>query len=42
MFVPKHPVTRPALEKIEKSEKLLDCEALIERAMQTVETIVVE
>ncbi|MBQ9941723.1 MAG: tRNA 4-thiouridine(8) synthase ThiI [Christensenellaceae bacterium] len=42
VFVPKHPVTRPALEKIEKSEKLLDCEALIERAMQTVETIVVE
>ena len=41
MFVPKHPVTRPSLEKIEKSEGLLDGEGLIARAMETVETITV-
>ena len=41
VFVPKHPVTRPSLEKIEKSEGLLDGEGLIARAMETVETITV-
>ena len=39
VFVPKHPVPRPSLEKIEKSEGLLDGEGLIARAMETVETI---
>ena len=42
VFVPKHPVTRPDLEKIELSEQLLDGEALIQRAIDSVETILIK
>ena len=42
MFVPKHPVTRPNLHKIELSEKLLEEEALIADALSKTETILVE
>ncbi len=42
VFVPKHPVTRPNLHKIELSEKLLEEEALIADALSKTETILVE
>ena len=42
VFVPKHPVTRPNLRKIELSEKLLEEEALIADALSKTETILVE
>ena len=40
IFVPKHPVTHPKIERMEKSETVLDIETLIENAVQNVETIV--
>ena len=41
IFVAKHPVTKPKLEKIQKSEKLLEgvIEELYQKALDTVETI---
>lgn len=39
VFTPKHPTTRPQLEKIVCSEQLLEGEALIERALAGVETV---
>jgi len=39
VFVPKHPVTKPKLEDIEESEKLLDEEKLISEAIEKMETI---
>ena len=42
IFAPKKPITKPKLERIEKSEEKLDIEALIEGAMATIETIVCE
>ena len=41
IFVAKHPVTKPKLERIEKSEHLLDekIDALMEEAINSVETI---
>ena len=42
VFVPKHPVTHPRKEKIFKSLKLLDVDALIEDALSKSETITVE
>jgi len=42
VFVPKHPVIRPSLEKILKSEALLDVDALIEAALEQTETILVK
>ena len=42
VFAPKKPITKPKLERIEKSEEKLDIEALIEGAMATIETIVCE
>ena len=41
VFLPKHPVTKPRLENILKSESLLDREALIEAALETKETKVI-
>lgn len=41
VFVPKHPVTHPKLEKILKSVKLLDSEALIADALAKTEVITV-
>ncbi len=41
VFVPKHPVTKPKLADIEKSEKLIDEEELIEEAINNMETIIV-
>jgi thiamine biosynthesis protein ThiI len=39
VFLPKHPLTRPKLAKIEASEKALDVEALVQAAVDSVETI---
>ncbi len=41
VFLPKHPVTKPKLERIEFSESKLDCEALIAAAIeaQEIETV---
>lgn len=41
VFVPKHPVTHPKLEKILKSVKLLDSEALVADALAKTEVITV-
>lgn len=41
IFLPKSVVTRPRLEKIEKSLSLLDVEGLVERALETAETMVI-
>jgi len=38
LFLPKHPVTRPKLENIEKSEENIDIERLIENALKTMKT----
>ena len=40
VFAPKKPITKPKLDRIEKSEEKLDIEALIEGAMATIETVV--
>ena len=39
VFVPKHPLIHPKLEKIVEFEKKLDVEALIEKAMTGIERI---
>ncbi len=39
VFLPKHPVTKPKIDKILASESLLDSEMLIKRAMQAEEKI---
>lgn len=39
VFLPKHPTTKPKLEKILESENKLDCEALIEAAVASAEVI---
>ncbi|MBR5156839.1 MAG: tRNA 4-thiouridine(8) synthase ThiI [Clostridia bacterium] len=41
IFTPKHPNTKPKLDKIKASEELLDCETLINAAVDGVETIFV-
>ena len=44
IFVAKHPVTKPNLERIEKSERNLDekIDELMQTAIDTVETIMVK
>lgn len=41
VFTPKRPATKPRLEKVVKYQELLDCEKLIEDAVNGVETIIV-
>lgn len=41
VFLPKHPVTKPRLENILKSESVLDKEALIAAALETRDTTVI-
>lgn len=41
VFVPKHPVIRPKLEKIEEAEKALDIEALLMDALEQVEVVTI-
>lgn len=39
VFLPKHPTTKPKLDRITESESRLDCEALIEAAVRSAETV---
>ncbi len=39
VFTPRHPVTKPKIDKVEKEEKRLDLEALIEEAVQNTEIL---
>ncbi|MDD3839995.1 MAG: tRNA 4-thiouridine(8) synthase ThiI [Clostridia bacterium] len=39
VFVPKNPVTKPRLDKIEKSEQVLDVDKMVTDAVKNVETI---
>ncbi|MCR5182047.1 MAG: tRNA 4-thiouridine(8) synthase ThiI [Clostridia bacterium] len=41
VFLPKHPATRPKLEKIIESESRLDVEGLVERAVESRETVTI-
>ena len=41
VFLPKHPVTKPKLEKILESESKLDCDALIEAAVASEEISII-
>lgn len=41
VFLPKHPVTKPKLERILESESRLDCEALIEAALAADEVTII-
>ncbi len=42
VFVPKHPVTKPSLASIEKLEKLLDLDILVNEAIENTELIRIE
>lgn len=42
VFTPKHPNTRPSLDKIKKSESMLDTDSLVKAAVQGVERIVLK
>ncbi len=42
VFLPKHPVTRPKIEDIEKSEDELDVNLLIDRAIENMEVYTIE
>ncbi len=42
VFTPKHPTTKPKLDRIIKSESVLDIDRLIDSAIEGIETIVVE
>lgn len=42
VFLPKHPVTKPKLSKIRESEGKLDIEKLVEDAIESVETVIIE
>ena len=42
VFLPKHPVTKPKLERIEQSEAALDVDALVEAAVASEEIVVIK
>ena len=42
VFLPKHPVTKPDIKDIKESEEALDVELLIDRAIENMETYVIE
>lgn len=42
VFTPKHPTTKPKLDRIIKSESVLDAEALINEAIEGIETMIIE
>ncbi|WP_353096688.1 tRNA uracil 4-sulfurtransferase ThiI [Tissierella praeacuta] len=42
VFLPKHPVTKPKIEDIEKSEEALDVDYLIDKAIENMEVYVIE
>ena len=39
VFLPKHPVTKPKKERIEKSESALDVETLVKNAVESEEIV---
>lgn len=39
VFVPKHPITKPKLEDVEKAESVLDVDELIKNVMQDIEIV---
>ncbi|MBQ3669446.1 MAG: tRNA 4-thiouridine(8) synthase ThiI [Clostridia bacterium] len=41
VFTPRHPMTKPKLDKVEKEESKLDADAMIEAAIRDTETILV-
>ena len=41
VFLPKHPKTKPKLEKILESESRLDCEKLMDAVMEEKETVTI-
>lgn len=41
VFTPKHPSTKPRLEKVIKYQELLDCEELIREAVDGTETVII-
>lgn len=41
VFLPKHPVTKPKLERIEESESKLDIDALVQAAVESEEIVVI-
>jgi thiamine biosynthesis protein ThiI len=41
VFTPKHPKTKPVLSQVEEIEKVLDVEALIDRAVENTEKVTV-
>ncbi|MBQ4619981.1 MAG: tRNA 4-thiouridine(8) synthase ThiI [Clostridia bacterium] len=42
VFTPRHPVTKPKIDKVEKEEKRLDLETLIEEAVQNTEILLLK
>ena len=42
VFTPKHPVTRPKLEKVEVEEKKLDVEVLVNKAILDAERMIID
>ena len=42
IFLPKRPVTKPRLIRVEKVESALDVETLVENALKNIETVVIE
>lgn len=42
LFLPKHPVTRPKLDNIERSEENIDIETLVEKAMKNMKVFSIE
>ncbi|MCH5151211.1 MAG: tRNA 4-thiouridine(8) synthase ThiI [Clostridiales bacterium] len=42
IFLPKRPVTKPRLVQVEKVESVLDVETLVENALNSIETVVIE
>ncbi|MBQ3066696.1 MAG: tRNA 4-thiouridine(8) synthase ThiI, partial [Clostridia bacterium] len=42
IFLPKRPVIKPKLYIVEELERLLDVDALVKQAVDTVETIVID
>ena len=42
VFTPKHPKTKPVLEEVIKEQNKLDCENLVERAVEGVKLTVIE
>ena len=41
MFVPKHPLTRPHLDRIVEAESVLDIDGLVDAAVEGAEHIVI-